>query len=510
VYPASGRFLDVNDAFCALTGYTREELLTKTTSDITHPADRVQDKEEYGRLLRGEITAYTREKRYIRKNGDQIWVHLDIGAVRQADGAPLYTIGVIQDITERKRTEEEARRITAHMAILASAAGDLLNNDPNQYLASLYQRVGLELDLDAYFHFAVTEDGSRLTLQSFGGITPQGAEQIRHIEFGQGIAGTAAMKRRMIVVEDVAVGSDPRAPFLASTGMRAAVGFPLMRGSRVIGALSFATRLSSRFRPGDLDLLRALADYVAAALERSRLMNELEQRNSDLQRSNTDLEQFAYSVCHDLQEPLRGIASFADLLARRYERRLDADANDFIRYISSGAERMQQMIQGILAYSRVRRQDRTAREPVDMNRVANWALENLQGAIEESGAKIDCGRLPAVVGDFAQLVTVMQNLVGNAIKYHHESKPHVKVSAAREGSQWVIAVQDNGRGIDPQDHKRIFDLFNRLRNARDQAGSGIGLAICRKIVEQSGGRIWVESQSGSGATFFFTVSAVEM
>ena len=252
------------------------------------------------------------------------------------------------------------------------------------------------------------------------------------------------------------------------------------------------------------ELTRLNNDLATAHREQAKTAAELARLNEQLSRSNAELEQFAYVASHDLQEPLRMVSSYTQLLSRRYKGRLDADADEFIAYAVDGANRMQSLINDLLAYSRVGTRGKEF-EPTDCTAVLDLALANLKAAIEESGAVVTHGPLPTVMGDKLQFGQLLQNLIGNAIKYHGAEPPRVHVSAEQKGHEWVFAVRDNGIGIDPQYAERIFVIFQRLHTREEYAGTGIGLAICKKIVERHGGRIWVESQAGSGATFYFTI-----
>jgi PAS domain S-box-containing protein len=251
-------------------------------------------------------------------------------------------------------------------------------------------------------------------------------------------------------------------------------------------------------------LLDGLGSTVALLVKRAAAEEALVRRTEELARSNKDLEQFAYVASHDLQEPLRMVSSYTQLLARRYRGQLDAAASEFIAYAVDGASRMQKLIDDLLAYSRVGTRA-TAFQPTGCTAVLDRALANLKAAIETSGAVVTHGPLPAVVHDNLLLVQLFQNLIGNAIKFHVEKPPRIHVSAEQKGEEWVFAVRDNGIGIDPQHAERIFTIFQRLHTAEEYPGTGIGLAICKKIVERRGGRIWVESQPGTGSTFYFTI-----
>lgn len=234
--------------------------------------------------------------------------------------------------------------------------------------------------------------------------------------------------------------------------------------------------------------------------ERTR---ELEERTRQLERSNKELEEFAYVASHDLQEPLRMVASYTTLLAKRYSGNLDDKADRYIAYAVDGAKRMQQLILDLLALSRVaKRAEELA--PADCEKALECALSNLGIAVAETGALVTYDPLPVVLAEGSQLIQLFQNLVGNSLKFHSEQLPVVHVSAQDKGDEWLFAVRDNGIGIDPQHAERIFVIFQRLHKPSEYPGTGIGLAMCKKIVERHGGRIWVESEPGRGATFCFT------
>jgi PAS domain S-box-containing protein len=237
---------------------------------------------------------------------------------------------------------------------------------------------------------------------------------------------------------------------------------------------------------------------------RKRAEEALALRAQELKRSNDDLQQFAYVASHDLQEPLRMITGYTSLLARRYKGKLDKEANEFIDYAVDGAKRMQGLIHDLLSYSRVGTEGK-AFALTDCEQVLGRTLASLQLAIQESGATVTHEPLPAVIADETQLGQLFQNLIGNAIKYRDSRAPEVHVSCSRTASEWVFAVKDNGIGIDPRYAARIFIIFQRLHTREEYPGTGIGLAVCKKIVERHGGNIWMESEPGRGTTFYFTL-----
>ncbi|HEX8274216.1 MAG TPA: PAS domain S-box protein [Longimicrobiaceae bacterium] len=238
--------------------------------------------------------------------------------------------------------------------------------------------------------------------------------------------------------------------------------------------------------------------------DRVRGEEELAARSEELERSNRELEQFAYVASHDLQEPLRMVASYTQLLARRYRGRLDEDAEEFIGYAVDGVTRMQALINDLLAYSRVGTRGGSF-EPVEVDAVLERVLASLGPAMEDAGATVTHDPLPTVPGDPVQLGQLLQNLVANAVKFRGEAPPRVHVSAERDGDGWTFSVADNGIGIDPEYADRIFVIFQRLHTRAEYPGTGIGLAICKKIVERHGGRIWFEPAPGGGTVFRFTL-----
>ncbi len=255
---------------------------------------------------------------------------------------------------------------------------------------------------------------------------------------------------------------------------------------------------------------KANVQLAEDALERRRIAERLEETVGDLERSNKDLQDFAYVISHDLREPLRMVTSYLGLIRKRYEDKLDENANEFIHFAVDGASRMSAMIQDLLQLSRVQTR---AREnvPVDMRKVVDEALVNLSILISESSAEVVAeGDYPIVCGDDSQLIRVFQNLIANSIKYRSpERRPKIKISVKsdRIGDKdvWVFSVSDNGVGVVPKDFERIFMIFTRLEKAKGQDGTGIGLAVVKKIIERHEGRIWLESQSGKGSTFFFSL-----
>lgn len=238
--------------------------------------------------------------------------------------------------------------------------------------------------------------------------------------------------------------------------------------------------------------------------ERKRTEQALEERTTELVRSNADLEQFAYVCSHDLQEPLRAVATYTQLLAQRYQDTLDTEAASMIARVTSAVQRMQTLIRDLLAYSRVDTRSSDF-QPHSCEAILQDVLDNLQTAVTETGAEVSHDPLPTILGDEVQLRQLFQNLIGNALKFHGVAAPRVHISAVMQPHAWLFSVRDNGIGIEQEYMERIFVIFQRLHTRRAYPGTGVGLAICKKIVERHGGRIWVDSRPGEGAEFLFTL-----
>lgn len=290
----------------------------------------------------------------------------------------------------------------------------------------------------------------------------------------------------------------------------------LTRGERLFQAESYARTLRGERLQIHVQLrllepkngqIRGLASLVDIS-RRKKMEASLREMNSELEESNKELEHFAYMASHDLQEPLRMISSYTELLARRYQGQLDERADKYIHYIIDGARRMQSLVSDLLELSRVGTKGRTLR-PIDSTAVLMQILRGMRLLLEENNAEVTYDQLPTVVFDPPQLGQLFQNLIANAVKFRREAPPRVHISAHRDEDMWVISVQDNGIGIAPDSVGPIFEVFKRLHARDEYPGTGVGLAIAKKIVERHGGEIWLESTLGEGTTFFFTTPSLD-
>lgn len=336
--------------------------------------------------------------------------------------------------------------------------------------------------------------------QAFCEITQQ-----THFGVGLGLPGRVLESGKPAWISDITLDPNfPRKYVAGDLGLKGAFAFPVCVHTEVAAVLEF---FSSNAEEPDDELLAVMSNVgsqLSQVVERARAQQELARKVEELARSNAELEQFAYIASHDLQEPLRMVVSYTQLLARRYQGKLDGDADEFIGFAVDGATRMQNLIRDLLSYSRVTTKGQSL-QLTDVKAACDSALANLQTSIQESNAVVSVGPLPTVLADATQLTQLFQNLIGNAVRYRHERAPEVHVEAKSSGDQWVVSVKDNGIGIEPQYFERIFQMFQRLHTRAEYPGTGIGLSICRKIVERHGGKIWLESQPGMGTTFLFTI-----
>jgi signal transduction histidine kinase len=350
-----------------------------------------------------------------------------------------------------------------------------------------------------------------LPLYSFGSKLPMALNSAISFELFATAAMAARPNRGLMRV----ITSDTTGGAMARRLLPASILIPL-----ILGALLFSSEKHGIFAVESGISLFAFANIVIFALviwwnakllfraeqERLKAMEELKRTSIELERSNTELQQFAYVASHDLTEPLRMVVSYLELLSGRAQEKLGEEEREFIGYAADGARRMQTLIQDLLAYARVDTRGRPL-EPIDCDQVLESVLTNLKVAIEESHTTVEHERLPIVRGDVVQLTQVFQNLIGNAIKFHGKAEPRISVGAKRVDGDWVFQVKDNGIGIEPKNFSRIFVLFQRLHTRQEYPGTGMGLAICKKIIERHGGRIWVESTPNEGTAFSFTIPA---
>ncbi len=443
-------------------------------------------------------------KRYQNKTKAQLIIELEearkrIVELEATETDRAYVKNTLLDTGEYDKPDE----VVAFQRVSQAMSGSLdLETVASLALEPTLRILGLDSGSIRYLDEATQE----LVLLNRWNVAPELAPEMItpfRVKLGQGISGTVAQMKEPLVVEDLTKDLSPS--FKEWNRIyQCYIGIPLKVKDRVVGVVTGFSRSRRTFTPGDMEMMASLGNMVGMAIANARLFNQVEIVGEELARSNADLRQFASVASHDLQEPLRNVASFVQLLARRYRGRLDADADEFIGYAMDGATRMQAMINDLLEYSRLGTQGKQM-EPTDSSAVLDLALDNLKLAVEESDAEVTRDALPTVTYIAWQLAQLFQNLISNSIKFHGQEPPRVHISAERKGDEWVFSVRDNGIGLNTKFADRIFIIFQRLHTVGEYPGTGMGLAICKKIAERHGGRIWVESEPGKGSTFYFSI-----
>ena len=329
----------------------------------------------------------------------------------------------------------------------------------------------------------------------------------RPLARGVGLPGRVWATGKPAWIDDLRADNNfPRLSAATSGGLRSGIAVPVHVGAQCLGVLEFFSSTREEPDPKLTEVFAGLGSQIGESIERQRAEQQLREASANLARSNTDLQQFAYVASHDMFEPLRMITSYLQLLTGRHNLHLDEQGREFVSYALDGAKRMQALINDLLAYSRVDSRGGSF-EPTNCEQVLESATSNLKLALQESGAAVTHEPLPTVRADPVQLTQLFQNLLGNAMKFHGPEPPRIHIECERQNGEWIFSVKDNGIGIEPRNYDRIFVIFQRLHTRKEYSGTGIGLAICKRIVERHGGRIWVESAPGQGSTFCFTLPA---
>ena len=510
-----GRYIGVNRAWELFFAVKRADMLGGNVTDLYPNAPAVAAKHT---LMDEQLWANPGTQSY------EIRLAMADGRVRHTiyykatyrgqDGEVAGLIGTIIDITERKQAEQ--REAIEHAVARHMGSDESLPDAIRGIMQVMCER----LDWVCAARWSLDEAQNRLHCIETWSIDDPDIHAFLDMSRRETfVPGTTGMIRRVLAtgesvwVADVTEKKDfLRGPMAAKAGLRGAFALPVRMGDRVLGAIEFFGREPRHPDKWLLQITVSIGNLIGQLMARRQAeaamreaFLELESKTRELTRSNEELQQFAYVASHDLQEPLRMISSYTQLLGRRYGDRLDGDAQEFMAYIVDGAARMKQLIEDLLAYSRVGTRGKEFQE-VDSGASLSRAIANLRATIEQSGAVVTHDAMPPVLADGAQLAQVFQNLIGNAIKFRGEDTPRIHVHAETTDTVWVFTVKDNGIGLDTQYADRIFMMFQRLHNKTEYPGTGIGLAIVKKIVERHGGRIWVESEPSKGCTFGFTVA----
>jgi PAS domain S-box-containing protein len=488
---------------------------------LIHPKDRDRARSEVERTT-AEGADYAIEYQLTGEGREGRWVLVTGRPVYGPTGLLTGMLGVVRDISAEKellKREREARETAELLNTIGPILASELN--PERLVQSVTdlatQLVGAQFG--AFFHNVENERGESYALYTLSGVP---REAFSKFPMPRNTAIFSPTFRGESVIRSDNITQDARygrnAPYYGMPEghlpVKSYLAVPVMsRSGDVLGGLFFGHEREAKFTKRHEELVAGIAGQAAIALDNARLFEQLnrersrvEEANAALRRANSDLQQFAYSASHDLQEPLRMVSIYGQMLRKNYAGKLDAKADELIGYTVEGATRMEHLVRDLLAYTRASTasQDEGS-EPVDANLVLEKSLASLQIAIRETNAAVTRDHLPCVRMHAVHLDQLFQNLIGNAIKYRSAEPPRIHVAAERRDNEWVFSVTDNGIGIDPNYREYIFGIFKRLHTAAEYTGTGIGLAICQRIVERSGGRIWVESEFGKGSTFYFTI-----
>jgi PAS domain S-box-containing protein len=524
----------LSSQWVAYTGLPATDQLGMQWMDVVlHPDDRDRTYRAWMAAVSGQAP-YDLEYRLRRHDGVYRWFKTRGTPVRDANGQIVRWFGTCTDIDDQRRAEDERLALLLReqearaIAELLNQVGPALSSELDaQKLAQQITDIATQAtgaEFGALFHNAVA--GGTYMLYTLSGAPreafanfpmPRNTPIFAHTFENKGVL------RSDDITKDPRYGNNP--PYAGMPEghlpVRSYLAVPVVsRSGQVFGGLFFGHSRPGMFTQQHERTVAGIAGQAAIAMDNAQLFAQLNQEqqraelalqalqhaNNELRRANSDLEQFAYSASHDLQEPLRMISLFTQMLKRKYKGQLDSQANEYIDQAVHGAVRMEKLVRDLLEYFKLTSTTQESPPPaVDAGHALEEAIVNLRGAIERTGAKITYDALPPVAMHEVHLQQLFQNLVGNAIKYRSHDVPKVHVSATRSDGSWRFSVQDNGIGIDPRYSEQIFGVFKRLHGNHEYEGTGIGLAICHKIVERYGGRIWLESEPGRGSTFFFTI-----
>ncbi len=425
------------------------------------------------------------------------------------------TIRIYSSDVTRIKAAQEAMRAAGESASAIARQNEILGEigriissslDINDVYARFGEQMRRLMDFDRLSVVLVNPENNTVTVAYVAGDEALGREVGEALQLEGTIINEVVLSNQAMVIQGEM--DELRRRYSNILRYPSSVLAPLIYRGELFGVLAARSSRPNSFRDEDAEMLSRVASQITPAIANSLLYSAVVQTQEDLARSNDDLEQFAYAASHDLQEPLRTIGAYMNLVRTRYAHVLDGTAVEFIEYAVDGAERMRVLIDDLLEYSRVDTRGMPL-EPVNCNDVVESAMENLTHAIADSRAEVEVSPLPTINGDRSQLSRLFQNLVGNALKFRQEDrKPRVQIWAELRDREWVFAIKDNGIGIAPEHQDRVFEMFSRLHSRARYSGTGIGLALCSKIAQRHGGGIWVESEAGKGATFRFNIPAM--
>ena len=504
IVSTEGKLLFFNQQFLNIWKLPPEILETRSDEvALAYAANQTIDPEDFRR----RVTSVYAQSSPIREE-----LRMKDGRVYDRFGGPIWKdnhhygwVWTFREITQHKAAQAALEHKTRRTQLLADAAAQLLSADsPEQIVRDLFPRLSEELDIDVYFNLRTSDNGEGLVLDSWGGVPESELGPLKILRWGELVCGTVAQERQPWTAACVQNSADGKLHLIRHLGIRAYSCHPLIVGQRLLGTLSFGTRRRDEFSGEDVDFIGTISSFVAVAQERALYRRELEQRVTErtakLQETVNELEHFSYTITHDMRAPLRAMKGFGEILISEAREGLSAEHRDYLQRIISSAQRMDNLIEDALNYSKLVRSE-FAVHPVDTERLVR-DIVLAYPAFQAPRADIHIeGHLPPVLANEAGLTQCFSNLLTNAVKFVPPGqKPVITIRSEEHDDVARLWVDDNGIGIDPQYHERIFGMFQRL--SRNYEGTGIGLALVRKAVERMGGHIGVESQPKRGSHFW--------
>jgi PAS domain S-box-containing protein len=515
--------IDANENFGRLTGHPRGRLIGMDPRLIAPPEQQGTSTEDYVRaLVQRALAGEKLEVPWTVRHTDGRDIPCELRAVHLPAPGRTLICGLLLDISERHRTLSELDRRMRFESLITRLSTGFIGVPAEEADESITDALGevgrfAQVDRAYIFEFSPSREKVSCTFEWCERGIADMRERLQDLPTATYGWCLSRLQRGEVVSVDALADLPPEAAAerqeWEAEEIRSILLVPIMAASGVRGYVGFdAVRAPVQWSPQLASLLKLFGEMVSNVLERKRTQLSMREQNEDLGRANTELarsnqelQQFAYIASHDLQEPLRAIGGFSGLLARRYRDKFDGQAREYLDFLTEAATRMQRMIVDLLDYSRLGHEPKPF-QPVNLRDTLEAALSLLQTAVQELRAEFLIGDLPTVQGDSQQLVQLFQNLVGNALKFHGSEAPSIMISGRRSGSEWIVSVRDNGIGIDPEKAQDVFQIFRRLHSQEQYPGTGIGLAVCKRIVERHRGRIWAQANEGyPGTTFSFAL-----
>jgi PAS domain S-box-containing protein len=515
----TGKWLRVNQKMCEITGYSADEMLRMRIPEITHPEDRQRDWEAFQRVVRGETQDYRLEKRYVRKDGSLVWVNVNMTVIRDADGQPMRTMATIEDITERKRMEEELKHNESRMIALLELNKMIDSTLQDITSFTLEEAIRLTESKIGYLAF-LNEDETVMTMYSWSKTAMEECrisdKPIIYPVETTGLWGEAVRQRRPITTNDYQAPNPWKKSYPEGhVHITRHMNIPVFDGERIVLVAGVGNKPTD-YNESDVNQLTLLMEGMWRIIQRRRAETEIKQLNAELEQRviertsqleavNKELEAFSYSVSHDLRAPIRHISGFVELLKQNTAQSLDEKNGRYLNIIAEATNHMGHLIDDILSFSRMGRAE-MQKTLIKSDQLVKEAINQLQPEMEGRHVAWDIHSLPELYGDPPMLKLVWINLIGNALKYTRK-QPNAKIEIAYNDDKddHIFYISDNGAGFDMMYVHKLFNIFQRLHRAEEFEGTGVGLANVRRIIQRHGGRTWAEGKVGEGATFYFSL-----